>query len=40
MTPTRWAWVEVDLGAIRANVETFRGVVGPSKKIKIGRAHV
>lgn len=33
MTPTRWAWVEVDLGAIRANVETFRGVVGPSKKI-------
>ncbi len=30
MTDTRWAWAEIDLGAIRHNILTLREIVAPS----------
>lgn len=38
----RWAWVEIDLGALRANVRTFKALLEPRTKLmcEIGRAHV
>ena len=29
----RWAWVEIDLGALRANVRTFKALLEPRTKL-------
>ena len=38
-TPTRWAWVDVDLDAIRHNVEHLRSVVAPSALWAVVKAN-
>jgi alanine racemase len=38
-TPTRWAWVDVDLDAIRHNVEHLRSVVAPSTVWAVVKAN-
>ena len=31
--PTRWAWVEVDLGALRRNTRAFKNLLKPRQKL-------
>lgn len=37
--PSRWAWVEVDLGAIRHNVQVLRTAVAPSEVWAVVKAN-
>ncbi len=31
--PTRWAWAEIDTGALRRNTRAFKSLVGPRQRL-------